>query len=55
MSQAIQPREAEGVAEARARRKLNSSIGRTLTRRSRLTNFKWSTWSERLGIRKANT
>jgi hypothetical protein len=55
MSQAIEPREAEGVAERRNRRRLANSVGRTLTPRSRLTNFKWSTWSERLGIRKAKT
>jgi hypothetical protein len=51
MSQAtIEPREAEGVAEARARRKLTMSVGRTLTPRSRLTNVKWSTWKRRLGM-----
>ncbi|MGZ4314782.1 MAG: hypothetical protein ACXVRS_02995 [Gaiellaceae bacterium] len=49
MSQAIESREAEGVAEARARRKLTNSVGRTLVRRSRLANFKWSTWKVRLG------
>jgi hypothetical protein len=52
MSQATtEPREAEGVAEARARRKLTNSVGRTLTPRSRLTNVKWSTWRGRLGIK----
>jgi hypothetical protein len=51
MSQATEPREAEGVAEARARRKLTASVGTTLVRRSRLNNLKWSTWRGRLGIR----
>jgi hypothetical protein len=51
----MEPREAEGVAELRARRKLAISVGTTLTRRSRLTNFKWSTWSERLGMGRAKT
>ena len=51
MSQATEPREAEGVAEARARRKLTNSVGRTLTPRSRLANVKWSTWSKRFGIK----
>jgi len=52
MSQATEPREAEGVAEARARRKLTNSVGRTLTPRSRLSNVKWSTWTARFGAGK---
>ena len=51
MSQVMEPREAVGVAERRARRKLANSVGRTLTPRSRLINLKWSTWRGRLGIR----
>jgi hypothetical protein len=52
MIQVTEPREAEGVAEARARRKLNNSVGRTLTPRSRLSGVKWSTWRGRFGIGK---
>ena len=55
MSQATEPREAEGVAEARARRRLNNSVGRTLTPRSRMSGVKWSTWKARLGAGKAKT
>jgi hypothetical protein len=49
MSQATEPREAEGVAEARAQRKLTTSVGTTLAPRSK------PSWKERLRIRKAKT
>jgi hypothetical protein len=55
MSQATEPREADGVAEARAaRRKLTNSVGTTLAPRSKPSNGKLSTWKERLGMRKAS-
>jgi hypothetical protein len=47
MSQATEPREAEGVVEERAQQKLTKSVGTTLAPRSK------PTWSERLGLRKA--
>ncbi len=53
MSQVTEPREAEGVAEARAQRKLTTSVGTTLAPRSKPSNGKWSTWRERLGAGKA--
>ena len=49
MSQVTEPREAEGVAEARTQRKLTASVGTTLAPRSK------PSWKERLGIRKAKT
>ena len=51
MSQATEPREAEGVAEERARQTLTKSVGTTLAPRSKPSNGKWSTWRGRLGIR----
>ena len=55
MSQATEPREADGVAEERAaRRKLTNSVGTTLAPRSKPSDGKWSSWKERLGIRKSN-
>jgi hypothetical protein len=50
MSQATEPREAEGVAEERAQRKLTNSVGTTLAPRRKPSNGKWSTWRGRLGI-----
>ncbi len=50
MSQAMEPREAEGVAEERAQQKLTKSVGTTLAPRSKPSNGKWSTWRGRLGI-----
>jgi hypothetical protein len=51
MSQATEPREGQGVADHRAQRELTSKVGTTLTRRSKLSNGRWSTWKGRLGIR----
>jgi hypothetical protein len=51
MSQATEPREAQGAADDRAQRELTSKVGTTLTRQSRSSNAKWSTWKGRLGIR----
>jgi hypothetical protein len=52
MSQATEPREAEGVAEDRAQRALTSRVGATLVRRSKPSKRRWSAWSGRLGIRR---
>ena len=51
MSQATEPREAQGAADDRAQRELTSKVGATLTRRSKPSNGKWGTWKGRLGIR----
>jgi hypothetical protein len=51
MSQATEPREAQGVADDRAQRELTNSVGATLARRSKPSNGRWSTWKGRLGIR----
>ena len=51
MSQATEPREDPGVAEDRAQRELTSKVGATLTRQSKPSNGRWSTWRGRLGIR----
>jgi len=51
MSQATEPREGRGVAEDRTQRELTSRVGATLTRQSKPSNGKWSTWRGRLGIR----
>jgi len=50
MSEAKEPREAQGVADDRAQRELTSKVGATLTRQSKPSNGKWSTWRGRLGI-----
>jgi hypothetical protein len=49
MSQATEPREAEGVAEQRAQRELTNRVGAPLARRSKPSNSRWSTWRARLG------
>jgi hypothetical protein len=51
MSQATEPREGQGVAEQRAQRELTRKVGATLTRRTKPSNGRWSTWKGRLGIR----
>jgi hypothetical protein len=51
MSQATEPREAQGAADDRAQRELTSKVGTTLTRQGKPSNAKWSTWKGRLGIR----
>jgi hypothetical protein len=51
MSQATEPREAQGVTDDRAQRELTSRVGATLTRRSKPSNGRWSTLKGRLGIR----
>ncbi len=51
MSEATEPREAQGVADERSQRELTSKVGTTLTRQSKPSNGKWSTWRGRLGIR----
>ena len=51
MSQATEPREGQGIADQRAQRELTSKVGTTLTRRTKPSNGKWSTWRGRLGIR----
>jgi len=51
MSQATEPGEGKGVAEDRAQLELTSRVGATLTRQSKPSNSKWSTWRGRLGIR----
>jgi hypothetical protein len=52
MSQATEPRESQGDADDRAQRELTSKVGATLTRPSKPSNSKWSTWMGRLGIRR---
>jgi hypothetical protein len=51
MSQATEPREAQGDADDRAQRELTSKVGTTLTRQSKSNNAKLSTWKARLGFR----
>jgi hypothetical protein len=51
MDKATEPREAQGVADDRAQRELTSKVGATLTRRSKPSNGKLSTWRGRLGMR----
>jgi hypothetical protein len=51
MNEATEPREAQGAADDRAQRELTSKVGATLTRRSKPSNRKWSTWRGRLGMR----
>jgi hypothetical protein len=51
MSQATEPREAQGAADDRVQRELTSKVGATLTRRNKPSNGKWSTWKGRFGIR----
>ncbi len=51
MSQATEPRERQGVADQRAQRELTSKVGTPLTRRTKPSNGRWSTWKGRLGIR----
>jgi hypothetical protein len=51
MSQATEPRDTQGAADDRAQRQLTSRVGATLTRQSKPSNAKWSTWKGRLGIR----
>jgi hypothetical protein len=51
MSQATEPRDAQGTADERAQRELTNRVGVTLTRQSKPSNAKWSTWKGRLGIR----
>jgi hypothetical protein len=48
MSQATEPREGQGVADQRAQRELTSKVGTTLTRRTKPSNGRWSTWKGRL-------
>jgi hypothetical protein len=43
--------ESEGVAERQAQKELTERVGVTLVRRSGSSNFKWSTWKWRLGMR----
>ena len=43
--------ENEGIAERRAQKALTEKVGVSLVRRSRASNFKWSTWKWRFGIR----
>jgi hypothetical protein len=51
MSQATEPREAQGAADDRAQRELTSKVGTTLTRQDKPNNARWSTWKARLGFR----
>jgi hypothetical protein len=51
MSQATEPRGGQGVAEERAQRELTTKVGTTLTRRTKPSNGRWSSWKGRLGIR----
>jgi hypothetical protein len=51
MDKATEPREAQGAADDRAQRELTSRVGATLTRQSKSSNGKWSTWRGRLGMR----
>jgi hypothetical protein len=43
--------ESEGVAERRAQKKLTEKVGVSLVRRGKTSNFKWSTWKWRFGMR----
>jgi hypothetical protein len=43
--------ESEGVAERQAQKVLTDKVGVTLGRRSKASNFKWSTWKWRFGMR----
>jgi hypothetical protein len=51
MSEVKEPREAHGAADDRAQRELTSKVGVTLTRQTKPSNGRWSTWKGRLGIR----
>jgi hypothetical protein len=43
--------ESEGVTERQAQKALTEKVGVTLVRRSKASNFKWSTWKWRFGLR----
>jgi hypothetical protein len=43
--------ESEGLAERQAQTVLTEKVGVTLVRRSKASNFKWSTWKWRFGLR----
>jgi hypothetical protein len=43
--------ETEGVAERQAQKALTDKVGVSLVRRSKASNFKWSTWKWRFGMR----
>jgi hypothetical protein len=43
--------ESEGVTERQAQKVLTEKVGVTLVRRSKASNFKWSTWKWRFGLR----
>ena len=51
MTEATEPREAQGAADDRAQRELTSRVGVTLARQSKPSNTKWNTWKGRLRIR----